>query len=266
MALVPNPGDSDRARAGRVLSAVAAIIGAISSVAALVFVLYPTLEPQTTNSSGETSTSIPTWIYVTVGLGIAGTAVGELYRRRIVQRRRERSHALDQQIASTAAEGASHSEIKERVASEIRSDEKSLAIHQVDKFFVDEGPQLKEVTAVIVGHPPMLPRAAKRMLNHARLLTSIANERGTFGGEPALTPTQLGKWIVLIERWPAVARRVARDPALLARLEKGAFESLAPDVYASDELEALIRMDPALGPVLTRLVEIHRPPGVMTSP
>jgi hypothetical protein len=254
VARIANPGDRGRATAGRVLSVVAAVIAGISGLVGLAFTLFSSL------GSSATDSSAPTWLYVTVALGSIGIGVGEAYRRRIVQRRRMRSHALDEQIASTVAEGASHSEVKERVAAKIRPDEKSLAIHQVDKFFVDEGPQLREVAAVIVRHPPVLPRAAKRMLNHARLLTSIANERGMFGGEPALTPAQLGKWIVLVERWPAVARRVERDPTLLARLEDRASESPAPDLPASDELMALIRTDPPLGPVLMRLVEIHRAP------
>lgn len=67
---------------------------------------------------------------------------------------------------------------------------------------------------------PPLPRSAKRMLNHARLLTSIASARGLFDGEPRLSPTDLGAWIALSELWPGVAREVEREPQCLERLQK----------------------------------------------
>jgi hypothetical protein len=263
MALIPNPGDSGKASLGRWFSIIAGTIGAIGSLAGLVLSLVPSLEPAATTSQSASS-AIPTWIYVALAIGLFGAAAGEAYRRWIVRRLRGRSQDLDKEIADGARAGASHGELKERMVASTRPGDKRLASHKVDKYFVDEGPQLKEVAAVIINHPPMLPRAAKRMLNHARLLTSIANERGMFGGDPPLEPAQLGKWIVLIERWPTVARRVAREPSLMARLEANAIDSLPPDLPVSDELMAFIGTQPGLGPVLTRLVEIHWPPGAMT--
>ena len=49
---------------------------------------------------------------------------------------------------------------------------------------------------------PEVPRSAKRLANHLRLLLGVASQRNMLGGSPALEATHLGKWAVLLERWP----------------------------------------------------------------
>ena len=103
--------------------------------------------------------------------------------------------------------------------------------------------ELREVEAVIIEHPPGLPRSAKRMLNQARLLTRIARDRSVFGGYPRLTPVHLGKWVVLSERWWALADAVTETPELIQRLESAAKEDRLSAVLKEDRLSAVLKED-----------------------
>ena len=137
---------------------------------------------------------------------LAVLAAGLLYQRRLRNRRREASERFEQFARERAAAGASKQEARRRMAEESIEGLESVAAFEVESVYVDAGPELSRVEDVIRKYPPALPRGAKRMLNHARLLTRIATERGMFGGEPELAPEHLGEWIVLLERWPSVAR------------------------------------------------------------
>jgi len=125
-----------------------------------------------------------------------------------------------------------------------------------------ESMEVKEVEAFIKRYPPPFPRGAKRMLNHARLLTKIAREREMFGGEPSLTPQHLGKWIVIGERWPDVAERAARRPDEIEKLEKrlSGARKTAPEMprgglgHSDQEFKQLIAEEPKLSEMIERLV------------
>jgi len=206
-------------------------------------------------------------IVIVVLAGLVVGAGAELFRRVLVRRNRRRRERLDQLIRANASFSAS--ELRDYVARQVDTADRDVAIKQVETYLLDEGPELRAVEAVILRHPPPLPRAAKRMLNHARLLTRIANEREMFGGEPPLAPDHLAKWIVLAERWPAAARRVMNDPAVLTRLEAmlsdgtelaTALEACGIDVPASAGLADLIREPPPLSPVIGRLIHFDRAP------
>ena len=67
---------------------------------------------------------------------------------------------------------------------------------------------------------PTLPRNAKRILNHLRLMLFIASARKVFGGQPEISARHFGKWVVLQERWPDVARAIVETPAEMAELER----------------------------------------------
>src|SRR6185437_2037567 len=118
--------------------------------------------------------------------------------------------------------------LKEHVfASTAAAVDHSLIDQLVEGYLFGAAKELQTVERVIAETPPTLPRAAKRTLNHARLLTRIARERGVFGGNPALTPEHLGKWIVLSQRWVPLGQRLADDPALMRDFEQRASENLA---------------------------------------
>jgi len=138
---------------------------------------------------------------------------------------------------------------------------------EAESYLTVRGPEIEAVESYIYRHPPPLPRAAKRMLNHARLLTRIAGDRGMFGGDPPLTPDHLGEWIVLRERWPWLVERVCAQPSEMARYEEFAAygrdqltEALAAQSLAGiDELHALLCTEPTLAPVIERLIRFQSP-------
>ena len=144
---------------------------------------------------------------------------------------------------------------------------------QVESYLLHAAAESREVQEIILSYPPALARGAKRMINHARLLTRIARERDVFGGAPEVTPAHLGKWIVLSERWPQLADRVLGDPNVMTELETrmkdsgvaAALATLEIPVTASDELDRLVRTEPTLGPVIERLVRFE-PATLASSP
>lgn len=102
------------------------------------------------------------------------------------------------------------------------------------------------------------------MLNHGRLLTKIARDRRMFGGTPELTPTHLGKWIVLGVRWPELAERLGAQPSEMARIEALAGDDTklaealpAQSAAAFAQLAEILRGPPELGPVVDRLVHFE---------
>jgi hypothetical protein len=261
-----------------VSAAAATLTGIVSAVAGIVVALDtfrqsgpPSASPTPTATATPPDANgggfeLPT-IVVVVLVGLVVGAGAEVFRRVLVRRNRRRRERLDELIKANATVDAGA--LREYIFKRVDAAEHDVAVKQVETYLLDEGPELRAVEAVLLRHPPPLPRAAKRMLNHARLLTRIANEREMFGGEPRLEPDHLGKWIVLAERWPAVARRVMHDPAVLARLEgmlsegadlATALEACGLDVPASAALADLIGEPPPLSPVIGRLIHFDRAP------
>jgi hypothetical protein len=54
-----------------------------------------------------------------------------------------------------------------------------------------------------------------------------------------VTPEQIGKWAVLLDRWPEAARAIVRDPALVRRLEASADDAVTFDRLCTDHQPAL---------------------------
>jgi hypothetical protein len=84
----------------------------------------------------------------------------------------------------------------------------------------NESALLSEAEAEVMPFLPPLPRSAKRILNNLRLMLFIASARQAFGGVPEISARHFGKWIVLQERWPEVARSVMDSPGEMAELER----------------------------------------------
>jgi hypothetical protein len=95
----------------------------------------------------------------------------------------------------------------------------ALTLEGLQLHFFNESDLLREAEAEVMPFLPPLPRSAKRILNHLRLLLFIADARKVFGGQPEISAGHFGKWVVLQERWPDVARAVAEAPSEMARLE-----------------------------------------------
>ncbi len=157
-------------------------------------------------------------------------------------------------------------EVERRVLQGRSSRYESLALDLLEGYRLDHTPELECVARVIVDYPPPRPRGAKRMLNHARLLTQIARARGIFGGEPELVPEHLGAWIVLDERWPDIAARIAEQPSLLAAVEPADDLGAMEDTLranglelpsAANDLVALLEREPRLSDVVARLVHFE---------
>jgi Arc/MetJ-type ribon-helix-helix transcriptional regulator len=190
----------------------------------------------------------------------------EAIDRRRVQRRMDLQREIDEEIQNITGATNALSEIEAQVLKDGKFEKASdLVRKQVNSYLTEQSDEVRQVEAVIAEYPPELPRSAKRMLNHARLLTRIARDRGLFVGD--LTPEHLGKWIVLNERWASVAEAVTRDDELMARLEAAAAHEgglhgadakhlgIAGDA-AWSQIKPLLASDPPLRDVVQRLVRL----------
>jgi KAP family P-loop domain len=179
------------------------------------------------------------------------------FRRRSRRTREEIKQLIDERLRGAIAQG----DLEQSVVGSVREQDRELAGKLVRSYLVDSAHELRAVEEVILNHPPALPRGAKRMLNHARLLTQIARVRGLFGGAPELSPAHLGKWIVLCERWPDVARKIERNPDLLADYESraagGSLHLVLDDVDDLGTLRRLLSETPRLAEVSQRLVHFE---------
>jgi hypothetical protein len=120
--------------------------------------------------------------------------------------------------------------------------------------------------SLLLARVPRNPRAAKRSWAALHLLITIALLRGIIvrsdSPNAPRTVRQLEKWVVLRQRWPAVARAVREDPPRLGRLESSSTpEDLVEELEAAhvaadsrDDLLSLLQEEPALAPVIDLLI------------
>jgi hypothetical protein len=137
---------------------------------------------------------------------------------------------------------------------------------RMERFITDESPERKQGEAAILkflAHDDV-PRRAKRMVNHLRLLLLVAAKRDMFGGSPPLEAFHLGKWVVLLERWPELGRALRADPSVMALIEEAAstdpgalqdvLHRIVPDVASSAGLAAFLQDETKLAGLVERLV------------
>jgi hypothetical protein len=144
-----------------------------------------------------------------------------------------------------------------------------LASHRLERFLTDDSILREQAESKILEYLPSMPRNAKRLLNHLRLLLVVASERRMLGGTPSLEAAHLGKWIVLLERWPELGWAVRADPALMQRLEQAAanganpqsladlqaiVRTSAPQVAVTADLAAFLVDEPTFAPLVERLI------------
>jgi hypothetical protein len=113
---------------------------------------------------------------------------------------------------------------------------------------------------------PPLPRSAKRVLNRLRVLLVVAVGRRMLGGDPNLAPRHLGKWTILLERWPQLGEVLVSDPLraqeIMVKLESAMTAAELSQTLASqglrtesgDELFRFLSEDPVMSPVVERLI------------
>jgi hypothetical protein len=141
-----------------------------------------------------------------------------------------------------------------------------LASQRLERFLTDESMLRENAESKILEFLPTMPLNAKRLINHLRLLLVVASERRMLGGIPPMEAAHLGKWVVLLERWPEIGWAVHADPAALVHLEEaveisdrgaaleGIVRTVAPQVVVSPDLTAFLKDEPRLAPVVERLI------------
>jgi KAP family P-loop domain len=226
----------------------AAYATALGGVFALVFAV----------TSGS---SISTWVSSVAIFGAVGGALGAIiavyagvWRARARRRRQEVEEGLEEILQKSDSSEAQRFGPGDPRWREAVGDEKfdSYADKVAESIRTVRSPEIEEVERFIQRYPPRFPRGAKRMLNHARLLTKIARERDMFGGMPALTPDHLGKWIVLSERWPSLAEQIAAKHVSLHH--DAQIRDLITANPRDADLERLLNEPPELAGVIERLI------------
>ena len=212
------------------------------------------------------------WVMGIIGLLILTTPVLGILASvlRLVDRMRTRRRlAAIKTAIDEVADGAAAEDLEDSVREKVgntrgqRAGEVDALVHQqVRSYLIHESEHLKQVEAYIRHFPPELPRGAKRMLNHARVLTRVAVDRGVLEGDD-VTPQHLGKWIVISERWVEVATHVKRRPALIGELEREAEAGASGEGFGelwTEDLAEVLREKPRLSDVVERLIRFE--PGV----
>lgn len=222
----------------------------------ITLVILQGLSIDTSNSNSPGSTAAGVVLFAGLAVGTASS----LHRWQARRRRR----TVNRQIKLKLQDKTSQAQLESEVVGSVSSAaEQTVARKQVQSYLTNAADELQEVERVILRNPPAVPREAKRMLNHARLLTRIARQRSMFDG--ALTPEHLGKWIVLSNRWPEVAAEVADDPKRMAAFEgdaKAGKNKSAPP--ADPHLTELLKASPYLDTIVERL--IHFQPAATPTP
>jgi hypothetical protein len=192
-------------------------------------------------------------LLVSAGSAVLGFLGGLLLRLYARARRRE----IDRQLRVALRDRPASPRVAddEQLLREAVGDTKfeTYAIKEAESYLTVQSSETEAVEEYLQRYPPRFPRGAKRMLNHARLLTKIARERGMFGGDPALTAAHLGKWIVISERWPDIAAAIEagyrgiKDESDISAIQR----EIAPE---ESELKELLDDQPNLAGVLERLI------------
>jgi hypothetical protein len=252
--------DASRPRRGRIN---AALVSVGWKPFGWLWLLFIVIEVGYTIAGDEVSETVAlVWglaVLAATPLGLYSTAVRLLDRYRTRRRLGEIKDAVAKAAADPAAADLEASVLEQvgPARGGVQRKQVSDLVHQeVRSYLIHESEPLKEVEDYIRLFPPELPRGAKRVLNHARVLTRVALDRHVLdGGE--VTPQHLGKWIVVSERWVDVAAYVKAKPAALRRLEHDAQAETLGDSYEqlyTHGLADVLRQEPPLSDVVERLI------------
>jgi hypothetical protein len=137
------------------------------------------------------------------------------------------------------------------------------------QLLIDDEYFREELGLLIVDYLQPLPRNVKRLLNRFRVNLLIAHGRGLFTTEPKVSTQQLGKWLVLMERWPQLGRALSAAPDRMRGLEEAsgiavvaqraaAAAAPSPAAAASPLQSASADPFPAVAPPLDSFMELIR--------
>jgi len=199
-----------------------------------------------------------------------GAAIGNILQRREVLKARTADEKIakalkDLQDRSPGKSAAEYSlEEIAAAAGETNVDKEHferLVKQQKDRVLIDDEYFDPALIKLLVEYLQPLPRNAKRLMNRFRVNLLVAHSRGLLTTDPKVSSRQIGKWLVMSERWPLLSRALAATPDKMVVLEsqtadalKASIMSLSP-VYAEDgDLHRFLSSSPPLAPVLTRLV------------
>ena len=141
-----------------------------------------------------------------------------------------------------------------------------------EQLLIDDGYYRQELNKLIVDYLQPLPRNAKRLMNRFSLALLIASKRGLLTTEPKVTGKQVGKWLILNERWPQLGQLIYANHKILADLEEKAkkdklqsgklgtvtlndnIDKIVP-LYKNDhDLYKFLASDPTIGDVIARII------------
>jgi hypothetical protein len=199
---------------------------------------------------------------IAAGIAITGGAiVSAISRKRARARRKEIDRTIREQSAETTMDKAVENISPGRAkVGDVSIEKRYLRLAMEQPLVVSRADSL------VFEFLPRRPRAAKRLLNQVRLMISIAIARGLFvlpggGGEDETErekrqkdlADQVGKWLVLRERWPDVALAAQKDTRLIETLENAARQDNMKDLQdclSSNEISGIEDLG-----VLKRLLE-----------
>lgn len=191
-------------------------------------------------------------IYAVLGTVGAVAAVGSLVATFVRGRRQQQRREVRERLRRTTSNRKRGSHlVDEKKSGRLEA----YAQQEARSYDVDYSTEVAAVEGVIRRYLPRTPRSAKRMLNHARLLTKISRDREMFRSGSTLEPAHLGKWIVLRERWPHLAEALAQPGAARVASDRH-IPMLLPNEKrpADDELDRLLGERPEIAAVIDRLV------------
>lgn len=225
---------------------------------------------------------VMTWGLIIGGIVYAIVTVvrGGIESRRSAAAQRASAH-IDEELqmfqdrAGGSLVGVSPDEVvksvKEKTNTKVDAEQLTRLVEQrKQKRLVDDQWFQGEVSRLIVDYLQPLPRNAKRVLNRFRVNMLIAERRGLFTSEPKVKPRDIGKWLVLGERWPLLRRSLSAVPEAMRQLERDslppaplpgqpdpfmdAIKLLAPFYVGDEDLRTFVRSEPRLAEILPRLV------------
>ena len=188
------------------------------------------------------------------------------------------AEALDRARDTTPVAEISSGAIAASLAgTKVSSDQIARLVEQrKQQLLIDDEYFREELRTLIVAYLQPLPRNAKRFLNRFRVNLLIAHSRGLLSSEPRVGAQQIGKWLILVERWPILSRSLSAAPEWMRFLETQSAQPapvpgpdpkvpppdpfmesinlLAPVYHGDEDLREFVRSAPVLAPVLFRLV------------
>jgi hypothetical protein len=212
--------------------------------------------------------------------GAVTNFVGAFTAAQARQANQKVAEALNQIKAQTPDKNVSEISTQDVAASlkdtKVNNEQLTRLVEQgKQQLLIDDEYFREELSSLIVDYLQPLPRNAKRLLNRFRVNLLIAHSRGLLTSEPKVTAQQIGKWLVLLERWPQLGRSLSATPAKMKILEDESnnpaasqsddpqldlfmesIKALVPPYSGDEDLRRFIHSKPNLAIVAQRLIHL----------